>query len=68
MGGYLSVNEADKKKMLSAIGVESEMDLYKDIPEDLLLGRKLNIPSGMSEQEVLGKLKKIAAKDRKSVV
>ena len=64
MGGYLSVNEADKKKMLSAIGVESEMDLYKDIPEDLLLGRKLNIPSGMSEQEVLGKLKKIAAKNK----
>lgn len=64
MGGYLSVNEADKKKMLSAIGVESEMDLYKDIPEYLLLGRKLNIPSGMSEQEVLGKLKKIAAKNK----
>ena len=64
MGNYLSVNQEDQEKMLSAIGVDSPMGLYRDIPEDLLLHRELDLPSGKSEQEVLGILKKTAAKNK----
>ena len=37
MGSYLSVNDADKKIMLGKIGVSSVMELYRDVPQDLIL-------------------------------
>ena len=39
MSDYLSIRKADKEIMLGKIGLKDEKQLYKDIPEELLLNR-----------------------------
>src|SRR4051794_22169356 len=50
--------------MLSAIGVSSIQDLFdRQIPADVRLGRPLDLPAGMPEQEVYGHLRDLAARN-----
>ncbi|MBQ4473192.1 MAG: aminomethyl-transferring glycine dehydrogenase subunit GcvPA [Lachnospiraceae bacterium] len=63
MANYLSLSEEDRKRMLEAIGIASERDLYRDVPEDLYLKEDPNLPSGKSEMEVLRQMKALAAKN-----
>src|SRR4051794_6359170 len=49
--------------MLQAIGVESVDDLFADVPENLRLGRPLDLPAGKPEQEVYGYLRDLAARN-----
>jgi glycine dehydrogenase subunit 1 len=60
---YIPHTEKDIKEMLQAIGAKSIDDLFKVIPEELRLKRPLNIPPGLSEQELLAEMKAIAARD-----
>ena len=39
-------------EMLRQIGVKSINDLFADIPKEIFLKEKLNLPNGLSEQEV----------------
>ena len=50
--------------MLAAIGVPSIDDLFSQIPEDLRLERPLDLPRGVSEQEILADLAAFARRDR----
>src|SRR3954451_8199928 len=52
--------------MLDRIGVSSLDDLFADIPEKLRLGRPLDLPGGMSEQDVLDHLAGFADRNRHS--
>src|SRR3954468_8678373 len=50
--------------MLSAIGVGSVQELFdRQIPADVRLGRPLDLPAGLSEQEVYTHLRDLAAKN-----
>jgi glycine cleavage system P protein (glycine dehydrogenase) subunit 1 len=49
--------------MLDAIGVASVDDLFADIPEDLRLGRPLDLEPGMAETEVFDHLASLAARN-----
>ena len=49
-------------EMLNTIGVSSIEDLFKDIPKDLIING-LNLPEGLSEPDVLKKLKNIGKKN-----
>ncbi len=49
--------------MLAAIGVESVDDLFEQIPADLRLGRRLDLPDGLSEAEVYERLAGLAARN-----
>jgi glycine dehydrogenase subunit 1 len=49
--------------MLAAIGVESTAELFDQIPEPLRLGRPLELPAGMSEEEVHSRLSGLAARN-----
>ena len=49
--------------MLAAIGVNSIEALFADLPEGVRLGRDLAIPDGMSEQDVYGYLRDLAARN-----
>src|SRR3954464_862915 len=50
--------------MLSAIGVSSIQDLFdRQIPADVRLGRPLDLPAGMPEQEVYAHLRDLAARN-----
>jgi glycine dehydrogenase subunit 1 len=50
--------------MLSAIGVSSVQELFdRQIPADVRLGRALDLPDGMPEQEVYAHLRDLASKN-----
>jgi len=61
MSRYTSVTEGDLREMLAEIGVESVEALFEEIPERLRLRRSLALGEGLSEQEVYGELRELAA-------
>jgi glycine dehydrogenase subunit 1 len=63
---YTSVTEQDRREMLAAIGVSSMEELFADIPDGVRLGRELDLPAGLSEQEVHEHLAALAARNRHS--
>jgi glycine dehydrogenase subunit 1 len=52
----------DRKEMLATLGVSSLQELFGDIPKSVLLER-LNIPDGLSEQEVYDRLHALSHKN-----
>jgi glycine dehydrogenase subunit 1 len=60
---YTSATDADRAAMLQAIGVGSVEDLFADIPPALRLGRPLDLPPGLPEQEVYAQLRDLAARN-----
>src|SRR5687768_6719942 len=64
MTRYTSATDADRREMLDAIGVGSVDDLFEQIPEGVRLDRPLELPDGMSEDEVNRHLTALAARNR----
>src|SRR6186997_165881 len=64
MSRYTGVTDEDLRAMLGAIGVDSLEDLFADIPESVRLGREIDLPPGLSEQEVYEHLASLAARNR----
>jgi glycine dehydrogenase subunit 1 len=61
---YTAVTDADLAEMLSAIGVSSVQELFdRQIPADVRLGRPLDLPAGLPEQEVYAHLRDLAARN-----
>jgi len=60
---YTSNTDADRKKMLEKIGVDSFDEIFRDIPEKLRLKRPLNIPA-LSELEVLAEIERLSLENR----
>jgi glycine dehydrogenase subunit 1 len=59
---YTAVTDADLAEMLSTIGVSSVQELFdRQIPADVRLGRALDLPDGLPEQEVYAHLRELAA-------
>ena len=53
MASYIPSTKEERLEMLKAIGLNDFKDLYKDVPQEMLLeDGDLNIPEGMSEMEV----------------
>ena len=63
MSRYTHITDDDRRAMLAAIGVERVEDLFADIPEGVRLNRALDLPEGLSEQEVYLHLKELAEKN-----
>ena len=63
MTRYTSVTDPDRAEMLTAIGVSSIEELFKEIPATLLLNRALNLGEGRSEQEVFEELRALAERN-----
>ena len=64
MTRYTSTTEQDRREMLDAIGVGSLEDLFAEIPDGVRLKRPLDLPAGMSEQEVFDHLSELAGRNR----
>ncbi len=62
MGSYVPSTNAERRKMLEAIGVKSIRDLYCNVPQDMFI-KELNLPEGMSELELRRELTAIADKN-----
>ena len=64
MTRYTSVTDSDLAAMLAAIGVSSVQEIFdRQIPQDVRLGRPLELPDGMSEQDVYEHLRALAARN-----
>ena len=63
MSRYTSATDADRREMLERIGVGSIEDLFADVPAGVRLGRALDLPAGLSEQEVYAHLRELAAQN-----
>jgi glycine dehydrogenase subunit 1 len=54
----------DVDEMLATIGVGSIDELFGQIPEAVRLGRALDLPDGVAEQEIVDEVRRLAAKNR----
>ncbi len=63
MSTYTAVTDADLREMLAQIGVGAIDDLFADIPAGVRLGRALDLPAGMAEQDVYAHLRDLAARN-----
>src|SRR3954451_23675205 len=64
MTRYTSATDQDRRDMLARIGVGSVEDLFEAIPAGLRLKQPLNLPDGMSEQDVYEHLASFARRNR----
>jgi glycine dehydrogenase subunit 1 len=58
---YLSLTDADRDAMLETIGVAEIEDLFVDLPEAVRLGRELDLPPALGEQELTTYFEQLAA-------
>ena len=63
MTRYIGLTDADRQEMLAQIGVSDIRELFSDVPDSVLLNRKLDLPNPMSEMEVVKRLKTLAEKN-----
>jgi glycine dehydrogenase subunit 1 len=66
MTRYTSATDQDRRDMLARIGVGEMEDLFEAIPQKLRLEQPLDLPDGMSEQDVYEHLAGFAARNRHS--
>ena len=60
---YLSLTDADREEMLAAIGVDSIEALFREIPEGLRFQGELDLPSALSEPELVAHLEELAGRN-----
>ena len=64
MGSYIPSTGAQREEMLRAVGVTGTRELFRDVPEQMLLHEPLKIPHGMSELDVSRAMSAMAEKNR----
>jgi len=64
---YVPHTQEDISQMLKAIGISSVEELFKDIPKGLR-AKSFDLPPALTEFEVTGRLKKLAAKNATGLV
>jgi len=60
---YVPSTAEQREAMLRAVGVQNYRELYRDVPQDMLLDRPLDLPEGMSELEVTRAMSAMAAQN-----
>ncbi len=63
MAQYIPSTKAQKNEMLKELGIETSLDLFKDVPKDVLL-TKLNLPDAISEAELFNHMQNLANKNK----
>ena len=61
--GYLSLTDADRTEMLSAIGVASIDELFEQVPPGVRFDRELDVPEALTEVELVAHLSELAARN-----
>lgn len=64
MGSYIGNSTDEQKAMMKELGISKAGDLFSCIPESVRLNRKLQIPEGRSEFEVIKEMEHMAGKNR----
>lgn len=60
---YLPVTEEDRKAMLKTIGIETEEELFSDVPKDIRFKGTLNVEKALSEPELIRFMDRLARKN-----
>jgi glycine dehydrogenase subunit 1 len=60
---FLSLTDADREEMLATIGVASIEELFRDIPEGVRFGGRLDLEPPLSEPELWAHLEELAGKN-----
>src|SRR5205085_9869616 len=58
---YLALTDADREAMLETIGVSSIEELFADLPDGVRLGRELDLPPALGEQELTDYFEQLAS-------
>ncbi len=64
---FIANTDEQRRQMLAEIGVANAGDLFADIPPELRCG-ELNLPSGLTEQEVRYRMQALANRNRTGMV
>ncbi len=64
MGSYIPTTSNERQEMLSSIGISNVMELFSDVPCDVMLKRPLDLPDGKSELEVRKAMTAMAQKNK----
>jgi glycine dehydrogenase subunit 1 len=57
---YISLSDKDRKEMMAQIGISSVDKLFQTIPEEIRLKRELNMPSPLTEIELIHRFEKLS--------
>jgi glycine dehydrogenase subunit 1 len=60
---YIPNSPDERAEMLASIGLSSAEELFRSIPSDVQLGRKLNVTDPLAEPEVIAALEEMSAKN-----
>lgn len=63
---YIPNSPEERQEMLSVIGLDSAEDLFRSIPKEVQLGRKLDVTDPLAESEVIREMETMAAKNTAS--
>jgi glycine dehydrogenase subunit 1 len=63
MTRYTSATDADRSEMLAAVGAASIEELFAELPEEVRLGRDLELPQGKAESDVHDRLAALAERN-----
>jgi glycine dehydrogenase subunit 1 len=60
---YISLSEKEKEEMMAALGISSLDELFRCLPDEVKLKRGLEIPSALTEPELIARFEKIGRKN-----
>ena len=60
---FVSLTGSDREEMLAAIGVASIEELFRDVPEGVRFGRRLDLEPALSEPELVAHLEELASRN-----
>jgi glycine dehydrogenase subunit 1 len=60
---YIPNSPEEREEMLAVIGLENAGELFRSIPADVQLNRKLDITDALAESEVIAEMEAMAAKN-----
>ncbi|MBK8464437.1 MAG: aminomethyl-transferring glycine dehydrogenase subunit GcvPA [Chloracidobacterium sp.] len=60
---YIPNSPEERAEMLAVVGLDSADELFRSIPKEVQLGRKLNVTDPLAESEVIAAMETMAAKN-----
>ncbi len=60
---YIPNSPEERQEMLASIGLSNSNELFRSIPADVQLGRKLNVTDPLAEPEVIAAMEEMAARN-----
>ena len=58
---YIPNSPEEREEMLAIVGLENAAELFRSIPEQVQLGRMLNVTEPLAEPEVIAAMESMAA-------